>query len=197
MNISFIIPTCGRESILHTIGSLRDQITSEDEIIVVFDQEKDASILLGRFQEMPVKIFVDKTPGDPKWGYKARTYGMTCATKPWIHIIGDDDVYLPGSIHKLRPLLEEKTPIMCKMKRRNNEKDTLWKIRHLAPCNQGGEMLVFPNIPEKFGKFSAERYDSDNIFIRQLAYNYNELRWSEIEICRWRAYAATGNPIDP
>lgn len=191
MNLSFIIPTCGRESLRHTVDSLRAELVLGDEVLVVYDPGKDPSNLLQKYvsDNMPVKILADHTPGATKWGYKARTYGMRCATKPWIHIIGDDDVYLPGSLAKLRPLLVEQTPILCKMKRRYNDADTIWKVRDLGiGGNQGGEMIVFPNIPEKFGTFAAERYDGDGQFIGQLIAKYGKVRWSEIEICRWRAY---------
>ena len=192
MNISFVIPTCGRESIRRTIASLRPQIVLGDEILVVQDPETDVVSLLGTFlKEMPVKILTDTTPGDRKWGYKARTYGMNRATKPWIHIIGDDDVYLPDALPQLRPLLlEETTPIICRMKRRQNEAETIWKTEGISRGNQAGEMIVFPNIPEKFGRFDAKRYDGDQAFIRQLVFNYGNSRWSDIEICHWRAPTA-------
>jgi len=186
VNISFVIPTCGRKSIVHAVESLRSQTIDGDEIIVVHDPGTTMPSL--KNYGLPLKVICDNTPGNPKWGYKARTHGMSRATCPWIHIIGDDDVYLPGSIAKLRPLLQEKTPIICKMKRRYNENDTIWRIPQFSPDNQGGEMYVFPNIPEKMGRFDSSRYDGDGLFISELVEKHGKVRWSEIEICRWRAY---------
>ena len=200
MTFSFIIPTSGRKTIIQTINSLNGQISSNDEILVVQDPGMDILSIIKDKINIPIKTITDTTPGNNKWGYKARTYGMFCATKEWIHIIGDDDIYIQGSIQKLRSLVSscDKVPIICRMKRGGNEADTIWKapVFGYKEAQLGGEMYVFPNIKDKFGRFATSyinektpvHYCGDAQFISELVSNYNKkVIWSNIIICHWRA----------
>jgi glycosyltransferase involved in cell wall biosynthesis len=185
--ISIVIPTLGRPSLKHTLDSLTSQISSEDEVIVVHEPADAVTPDICKAYPFSLRVISDATPGLARWGYKARRFGMQLAGRSWIHVIGDDDVYLPNALQAVRGSLTEPIPVMFRMQRRAVFNDVLWSNPELRCGNVAGEMIVFPNAPEKFGVF-AECYEGDWFFISGLVANYaGRLKWDDTVICCWRA----------
>ncbi len=193
--LSIIIPSVRKLGLLRTLESLRGQLSAEDEVIIVQEPRHHDPMQNWLGYGFNIRCFADKTPGSSAWGYKARRYGMTHARGEWIHCIGDDDAYLPGAIEEIKDrVCVAKLPCLFRMRRnlpecRGGGTDFVWRNCDLKEGdNIAGEMFVFPNDPEQWGKF-GDHYCGDNDFIRQTVANYGgKVVWWENEICIWRAH---------
>ena len=88
-NITFIIPTIGRDTLHTTVESLLNQTCSMWKAIVVFDGVKPS------FQTEDERFLILKTERMKKEcnnnaGY-VRNYGIQFATTDWVAFVDDDD----------------------------------------------------------------------------------------------------------
>lgn len=187
MNLTLVIPTISRPSLLATLNSLRKQNWQEgDEILVVGDGPQEtarciweASGLPGRFLETPEQL--------GSWGHGVRNWVNTnrLAKGDYVAALDDDDVWTPEALDTVRRTVAEapSRPILFKMAVGTLEGKKLWKDKNLKVGNVGTPMLVAPNDPWKLGTWGTE-YGGDGRFIIETCKHYPEGPvWHEGVLC--------------
>ena len=87
-NITFIIPTIGRESLKNSIQCLKDQTVQTWNAIIIFDGLQ-SNIIEDDYRIKVVEI--EKTGCDYNSAGNVRNYGMTLVETEWIAFLDDDD----------------------------------------------------------------------------------------------------------
>lgn len=87
--ITFIIPTIGRKTLINSINSLINQTIKEWKAIIIFDGvKKNINIL----DERIIIIEVDKIGTGINSAGKVRNYGMSLIRSEWYAFLDDDDI---------------------------------------------------------------------------------------------------------
>ena len=126
--ISFIIPTIGRKSLKRTLDSIEKW--PRDEILII-----------------------QHSPPSGTWGNLERKEGIAKSTCDYIVFIDDDDYYVPGHRALMDAAIKENPgkPILFKVQFPNGK--VLWETKEIVPGNVSGQMMLVPNIREKFYRF--------------------------------------------
>lgn len=88
-DITFIIPTIGRETLSNSIKSIEDQTSNNWKIIIIFDGI-EPTIHTSNSKIQIIKS--DKKGKDENSAGNVRNYGMSFCTTKWIAFLDDDDV---------------------------------------------------------------------------------------------------------
>lgn len=141
--ITFLVPTVGRQSLIHTLNSI--ECYEGDEILIVGDRH--------RVNDPRVR-YVDCAPGHD-WGHTERNFATPHARGRYIAHIDDDDVYAPGTRALMQDAIETTPdrPVLFRMKFPNGI--TLWREQEIKCGNLGTPMMLIPNVPEKLGEWQS------------------------------------------
>lgn len=145
MNITFIVPTIGRPSLMKTLESI--ETLSGDEILIVGN-------IVDLDVQRPEVIFIYCEPGND-WGHKERNYATPFARCPYIAHIDDDDFYAFGSRALMADAIVKHSdqPTIFRMRYPNGI--TLWQEPAIRCGNVGTPMFLMPNRPEMFGTWGS------------------------------------------
>lgn len=175
--LSTIIPTPGQgRPLARCLRSLVEQVLPADEVLVVGDTcdgpLPEVEALVASFGAPFRYIAFDG--GRHTWGHEEINRGIELARGDYLTFSDDDDVYAPGAFRLIRRViaeLPEPRPLLFRFQ-------SYWGAAYWSEgCRElngklvakqdyiGGHCAVFPNIPERLGRWS-ERYQGDFDFIR-------------------------------
>lgn len=128
MNISFIVPSIGRQSLKRTLASIEKW--PEDEILVI-----------------------QHHPPSGTWGNTERKEGIAKATCDYLAFIDDDDYYVVGHRHLMDQAIRANPskPHLFRMQYPNGH--ILWREKKIAPGNVSSQMILVPNQKDMFYRF--------------------------------------------
>lgn len=168
--ISFILPTCGRDTLRRVVSQLRTEIGGEDEVIVVGDGVQPVARGVMCLQDWRFKYFEHQggDHGDPQ-----RDFAIARASGDFLMFIDDDDLYVPGAIRDVVHPALDLAPDRAHMFRCCGGPDG----RVLEIGGVMGPQFVPPNNPEKLVKWCRDprqHYWSDFLFIKDTLGFYPE-----------------------
>lgn len=167
-SLSLLVPTLGRPSLARALNSVKDQLASGDEVIVVGDTHD------GELPEVEALVrdygkqfrYLAHDAGHHCWGHCTLMYGINRANGDYIHCSDDDDCWSPDALDAMRGAiaeLNEPHPLLFRF--RSWYGPVFWSQRGLIAEGQiGGHCLVTPNIPDRIGVFGC-RYEGDYDYI--------------------------------
>jgi glycosyltransferase involved in cell wall biosynthesis len=114
MDITFIIPTIGRSTLVRTLLSLRDLKIQEWKAIVIFDGIEPT---LTVHDKRITIISIPKT-GKLNHAGHVRNHGIKLADTTWIGFVDDDDTLTPNYLNEFQDSVMTKNPdvILFRMK---------------------------------------------------------------------------------
>lgn len=162
--ITFIVPTLGRASLLHTLNSI--ECWEGDEILLVGN---------GYRVNDPRVRYIDCLPGGD-WGHTERNRATPYAKGRYIAHIDDDDLYAPGHRELMADAIKhaEGKPILFRMRFPNGI--TLWDEPSVRCGNVGTPMMLIPNQPEKLGEWQSF-VGGDCAFLESSKWTPSEYVW--------------------
>ena len=173
MNISVIIPTCGRKTLARTLQSLQlAGFESGDEVIVVGDgpQPIAADICRTFKPYMDVKYFEH----GPTYcfGNAQRDFGMRKAVKGLLAFMDDDDVYVQGSLSIMRTYAEQNPGKILVFQMHHRSIGLIWNEKVFKEGQVGTQTVVVPNIQAQLAEWTCEQnpdrdYVGDFYFFRR------------------------------
>ncbi len=171
-SLSIIIPTHDPDRPLaRCLESAAAQMAPDDECIVVLDAfEMPDSARLAITDT--VRSFGPRfsafryDAGHHCWGHHQQNYGLSCARRDFVLGNDDDDVFAPDAFEAIRTIignLEVPRPLLFRF--RSYFGPVYWDRPRAVEHHIGGHCAVFPNIPERLGRYTC-RYQGDYDFIR-------------------------------
>jgi hypothetical protein len=152
-SLSVVIPSCGRPSLAKTLNSI-----------------------IGQGEEVEVLVDINH---DIPWGNAARQRTMLRARGSHIAFMDDDDSYVPYALGTvLRVVAENPARIHMFRMARPEGLDDIWREPVLEEGNVSTQMIVVPNLPDKFGRW-GDRYEGDWDFISETVERLGEPIWRE------------------
>lgn len=159
-----VIPTIGRETLVRTLESIRDQRGPDVvEIIVVADAFEMEPSKLDEIR-IEAKLYEARCAGVDAGrhdtGSPQLAYGYEQAQGAWIVNLGDDDLYEPYAFTAMRRAIENDVttrPLMFRTvlhpaPHRGNELPiVLWHRPEIVRGLITGQCFAVPNVPEKLG----------------------------------------------
>jgi hypothetical protein len=188
--ITLIIPTISRPTLARTLRSLRVQPWGpQDEIILVGDGPQELAADLWRQFKLPGKYIELPKTTPPDWGHTPRNTLFDQRVPRGTHIVqlDDDDQWVEGTLATLRAAVVAE-PNRPHLFRQSGcpVTGTVWKVKQLTEGNIGTPCIIFPNNPEKIGRFIS-RYGGDCDFIADTCGRYPDGPvWHEEVIARIR-----------
>jgi GT2 family glycosyltransferase len=99
MTVTVAIPTLGRDTLFHTIASLKAQTSAPDEVLIV--HQGDSAIAPQIEQAYPeARVLIQEVKGLSR----ARNAAMRAATSDWVFWTDDDQEVAPDWVENLRKL---------------------------------------------------------------------------------------------
>lgn len=177
VTLTIAIPTIGRPSLYSTLHSvLTGGIGKGDQVFVVGDgKQPEAERIVRNFTDrMPVAYWEmpanRKSPGHP-----ARNFVLKRTATSHFMTIDDDDVYVPGSLSKVKldAAKNDGKILIYKMRGvlRGQPYEELWRVPQVSIGNVGTPMIVVPNDQAKLGTW-GDCYEGDFDFFESTARNY-------------------------
>lgn len=182
MNLSIIIPSIGRLSLLLTLQSIRPQLHDDDEVIVVFDGQPDKYLLRDIGHYAPQVVTLKSGPhGD--WGATPRTIGQGMATGDLLLWMDDDDEYTPNALETVRVAAMEHPAEILLFQMRRKDQSLVWNDRRLKCGNISTQCVAVPNgLP--LGRWGTH-YAGDFDFIKSTCDLNAPPVWIESVICNY------------
>ena len=173
-SISFLITTIGRKTLFKTLDSLNGALESQDQVNVIFDGKSE--IDLKEFEKYkimaPCEYNLIMHPENlGYWGHGLRNYYQGNLKGDYIHHIDDDDIYVSFSFPKAREYLIDNFGKLLLFKFWQNKNTSLWQTKKVMFGNLGTPSGMFPNVPDKFGKWGYF-YGGDFSFYEETCKNF-------------------------
>jgi Glycosyl transferase family 2 len=174
--LSVVIPTVGRESLEHTLASLRAQPESEGvEVLVVADTFGGYSYLLqnarARVEEEGFR-WLECDAGLHCVGQPQRTFGMQQARAPWVWFSQDDNIAAQDSLAAIETAIDlQPRPRPLFFRFQSYWGDKIWRSQDLQLGNIDADCLVFPRHIAQRVEWGL-RYEGDFDAAAQ-AFNYS------------------------
>lgn len=119
-----LIATAGRKTLINMLDSLKNELTGDDAITIVFDgdgSKSSSEISPEKLEGHKAHInIIEQRPNLGFWGHAIRNkyQGILSPTCTFIMHADDDDVYISGSFDKLRKLcIDPNTLYVARMER--------------------------------------------------------------------------------
>lgn len=169
---SVIIPTPGQgRPLARCLSSIAPQLAAGDEVLVIGDTHDGPLPDVQRLVEGygPQYRYLSLNYGSHAWGHPQINLGIDAAKGEYLTFNDDDDVYAPAAFAAMRALiagLKEPKPLLFRFLAHWG---TAYWIRgeqqRIAQDLVGGHCAVFPNLPERLGRW-GDRYQGDYDFLR-------------------------------
>jgi glycosyltransferase involved in cell wall biosynthesis len=152
--LTIAVPTIGRDSLRHTLDSIKRQTLVEgDRILVVADSFEhgyrfDLEELVDGYG-WPFE-YHEYDGGTHFYGNPQLNHAMTLAQTDFFCALGDDDVYVDGALTRLRSHLEHGRATLCQfysptfLTREGPRRFLLWDEPRLRVANLSGCCLIAP-----------------------------------------------------
>jgi hypothetical protein len=139
VTLSIVIPTCGRRSVVETVGALVPQLSHGDELVIVRDSSGD-------------------------YGHTARNRAMPRCAGSHLMFIDDDDRHLGGALELVRRELElDPDRVHLFAMRYHDGRELAPGPLPLQVGYVSTQMLVVPNQAGRLGTW-GNRYEGDYDF---------------------------------
>jgi glycosyltransferase involved in cell wall biosynthesis len=177
MNISIIIPTCGRKTLARTLQSIqRAGISGDDEVIVVGDGKQPVALQICQKFEPFLNIKYHEHGPTYCFGNAQRDFGMRLAKKDLVAFMDDDDEYTRGAFSVVRRCAEKNPGKVLIFQLHHRSLGIVWKEKVFKE-GIGSQMVVLPNVQERLSKWTCERiperdYMGDFYFFRRTVDNW-------------------------
>lgn len=184
MNLTFVVPTIGRQSLIRTLRSITTQMEPEDKLGVVADGFCDQTHELLAQENIKPDYLISYARQHGDWGHTPRNNMFKVVEGDYILTLDDDDAYLPGAISLVRERLKQSefAPHMFKMYWRGRQ--VLWEQPNVVMQNVSTQMIVTPNVKDKLGIW-GNRYQGDFDYCRSLQDNWGKIVWCPEIIVRY------------
>lgn len=186
MNVSFIIATIGRPSLVRTLQSIETK--PGDEILVVADEALNLeSLFLAKNQQIR---FIHCPPGHD-WGHAERTFAMPLAKGDFLSFMDDDDYYSPGHRDAMEQAMRDhpNAPTIFSMRLHHMGGLVLWQDKEIRCGQVGTPMYFLPNDQSKLGTWPPH-YGGDCTFMQSCKWEPETINWSKVVIAE-----VTGNSL--
>jgi glycosyltransferase involved in cell wall biosynthesis len=168
-SISVVVPTCGRPTLQRALESVRPQMGTEDEIIVVGDgKQPSARRTVVACNDKRIRYFEHGPTAF--WGNAQRNFGTQLARGAYIAFLDDDDFYSETALSDIRKAAVEYPgqPMMFRI-RFHDPPFLKWREPVFADENISGGSFVVPNVPERIAVWptpeEAAGRPADRVFI--------------------------------
>ena len=177
MSISVLISTIGNDSLIDMLNSLKHQLSENDYLYVIsdgFDYHEEVKNIISNFNGYVCNlkvIYENENLG--YWGHGVRNKYQKQLKGDYILHADDDDIYINGSIDRIKESISENNGKMLLFKFYHNysKNEYFWRVPVLMLNNIGTPCGAIPNIPEKMGTWGY-RYGGDFDF-------YNSCKFEE------------------
>lgn len=171
--LTAIIPTPGKgRPLARCLDSLVPQMTMGDEVLIIGDTHDgplpETEALVKRYAQDTGHrfIYVAHDAGYHGWGHPQINVGIELATGEYLCFNDDDDAFTPDAFQSIRcAILELKEPRPLLFRFVSHWGMPYWDRQEVVQDHIGGHCAVFPNIPERLGRWT-DRYQGDFDFIR-------------------------------
>jgi hypothetical protein len=171
MSISILISTIGKDSLINMLNSLKYQLSENDYLYVVadgFDYHEKVREIISNFNGYVCNLeVIYEIDNQGYWGHGVRNKYQKILKGDYILHADDDDIYIDGSIDKVRRSIFENSGKMLLFKFYHNysKNKYFWRVPVLMLNNIGTPCGAIPNIPEKMGTWSY-KYGGDFDFYK-------------------------------
>ena len=150
MNVSFVVPTVNRPSLMATLRSIETR--PGDEILIV---GKDVTTQLAPLKQRRREVTLVDCPLGGDWGHAERNFVADKARGRYVAHIDDDDVYAPGTRALMADAIAKTPgrPVLFRMQYPNGI--TLWSEEQVRCGNVGTPMMLIPNRPTMLGTWGS------------------------------------------
>jgi glycosyltransferase involved in cell wall biosynthesis len=184
-SLSILIPTRFPDKPLaRALLSIQKQIEPNDEVLIAIDthSEKAAKSIIDIVESFGNQYkWFEVDAGHHCWGHCQLNFLLKQATKDYIVVNDDDDIFSKGAFDSIREVIKslpEPMLIMFKFLP-YHMKVPLWQEKKLALGRIGGHNLVHPNVKEKMGLFSC-RYEGDFDWVLSTCWKWeHKIYWAE------------------
>lgn len=191
MDLSLIIPTCGRKTLSRTLLSAQNAgILPNDEVIVVGDGPQPVAEEICRDFQLRIPVTYLEGPRTRCWGHAQRNLGMSKATKETLIFIDDDDEYNENAISEIRRKSDESQGRIVLGRVKHRSIGVIWRDMNVRIGNVSTQMIVVPNIPSRLG-FWVPMQGGDFAFLYQTVQKWPG---KEDGIAWWWPILATHHP---
>jgi hypothetical protein len=156
LTLSFLLPTCGRRTLVDVLADLKKKIGIDDEVLVVSDgPDTLVKKLVEKLEDGRFRYFATAETTH-RWGNPQRDLGVQEATKDFVACIDDDDLFAENGIEDIRKCCEmapDRPHIFVVSQMFGTLCGWDWELSRL-PVGNG--CFVFPNIKEKIGKWNVD-----------------------------------------
>jgi len=184
MNLTFVVPTIGRPCLIRALTSITTQMLQGDRLAVVADGFCDQTENLLREANIKPNYFLKNPRRHGDWGHTPRNMAFEIVEGDYILTIDDDDAYLPGAVDLIRARLKQSEPFPHMFKMYWRGRQTLWEHPNVALLNVSTQMIVTPNVKEKFGTW-GKRYEGDFDYCVSLREKWGKIVWCPEIIVRY------------
>ena len=147
LQLSIIIPSINRSTLLNTVKSIVPQLSYDDEIIIVYDGPEHSYLDLSALKYKGSIVQKCTHTNTKNLGASQRDLGIAIATGTHLLFCDDDDIFVPEALTSVRARIKEypTTPLVFQM-RYQRDGSVLWKIPKVAVNNVGTPMFVVPKL---------------------------------------------------
>ncbi len=184
--LSVVVPSIGKPGLESTLRSVRLQDGGDDVEVVVVGDTLDAP--LPHVETLAMRYGACYLPHAGTrhcWGQEQRQAGMEHASGRWLAFLADDDIWRPGALDAIRPLLlaSRSRPLLFRVQHWVGR--LIWDIPALVQGHVDANCIVAPNDPTRLGTWGL-RYEGDFDFISGTAAHYAsvDFRTEVIGLCR-------------
>jgi glycosyltransferase involved in cell wall biosynthesis len=191
VELSIVVPTCGRLTLRDLLDDLVEQMSVFDEVIVVGDGPQPfARATVHEFA--PYARYAEIGP-TRMTGNAQREFAIANMVRgSHLAFYDDDDRLIPGALAKIRTALEA-APDRPHLFRQWSTAGLIWKDTEVRCGNLSTQGIVVPNVPARLGKW-GDAYEGDFNFIRSTVDLYPDLDraivWRE-EVVAVQGYKGT------
>lgn len=162
LDVTVIVPTIGRDTLLATVNSIPDGW----QTLVVADGTAAFSKACVMLADTTATVVATPETGDV--GHTQRNVGMEVARTEWLAFMDDDDTFVPHVESIVNP--QHSLPHIYRM--RYHHGGELWQDETVREGNVGTPMFVIPNVPSLLGRWPSRR-SGDAVFIQETCRLYD------------------------
>jgi glycosyltransferase involved in cell wall biosynthesis len=175
--LSFFLTTIGRPTLTDMLNSLENQLDIDDNVYLFVDGDNywnDVDKQLNLFKTPKFNLIVNYEKQNLGfWGCGLRNKYQKNLDGDYILHCDDDDVYIEGSIKKIKDNhSDDKTINFFKFYTDYSINKFVWTTPKLNLSDIGTPSGIIPNVPENFGTWGY-RYGGDFDFYNSCKFNHN------------------------
>ena len=170
--LTFIIPSIGRNSLLESINSIKNQTSKNWKIIIVFDGCKN--MLSEDLINDQIAVYeIDKTNGIINQASDVRNYALQFVDTKWVAFLDDDDTIAKDYVEYFfdQEIKYNFDIFIYRMINKDFKIFPSTESRKLIPCDVGISFIVKKNVFKKI-KFKNSHSEDYDFLIQAKKKNY-------------------------